>query len=132
MAVATPRRPIGRSSPAGVERSSLIALGRRHLVRARNSSPGSSLQALHDDTAGATIWLVAMAAGRVMSQRPVGDGVALQVLQGQVQVVRAGRSVTVFPGELVVGSLRCMEVISLTDCVVLVTGGSGQGPQASA
>jgi hypothetical protein len=68
---------------------------------------------------------VALAAGRVLCERPAGDGTALQVLQGQVQVVRQGRSVTVFPGELVIGALRCMEVISLTDCVVLVTGSAG-------
>ena len=133
MALTTPRRMIGRPSAAGLERSSLIALGRRHLVRARNSSPGSSLQALHDEMGGASIWLVALAAGRVMCDRPAGDGTALQVLQGQVQVVRQGRSVTVYPGELVIAALRCMEVISLTDCVLLITGGARPpGARASA
>ena len=115
-----------------LHRTSLIALGRRHLVRARNSPPGASLQALHDDAAEATIWLVAMIAGRVLPELATGDGTALQVLHGQVQVVRAGRSVTAFPGDLVVGALRRLEVISLTDSVVLVTGGSGRLPVKAA
>jgi hypothetical protein len=115
-----------------VQRSSLIVLGRRHLVRARNAPPGISAEVLHD-AESSHICLVALTAGRTLFEmEPTGAGTALQVLQGQVSIRRSGRAVTTFPGELVVGPLVRMEITALTDSVVLVTGAGAGQPSLSA
>jgi hypothetical protein len=112
-----------RLRPRPVASTSLLALGRRHLVRARHARPGSSVEVLHDDGASPVICLVALTAGRALAGlAPADAGTALQVLQGQVHVRRSDRTARTFPGELVLGSLSQMEVTALTDCVVLVTG----------
>jgi hypothetical protein len=119
----TLRIPTAGSAPQRVEHPSLIALGRRHLVRARNARPGSSVEVLHDDGHSPVICLVALTAGRILAGlAPADSGTALQVLQGQVHVRRSDRAATTFPGEMVMGQLSQMEVTALTDCVVLVTG----------
>ena len=115
-----------------LQRSSLLVLGRRHLVRARNATPGTSAEVLHDADSS-HICLVALTAGRTLLEvAPAGAGTALQVLQGQVRIRRSGRAVTSFPGELVVGPLVRMEIKALTDCVVLVTGAGAREPSLSA
>jgi hypothetical protein len=115
-----------------LQRSSLLVLGRRHLVRARNAPPGTSAEVLQD--AGSShICLVALTAGHTLVEvEPAGAATALQVLQGQLRIRRSGRAVTSFPGELVVGPLVQMEITALADSVVLVTGARAGEPSLSA
>jgi hypothetical protein len=129
----TLRIPTTGARPSRVERACLIALGRRNLVRARHTRPGSSVEVLHDDGHSPVICIVAMTAGRVLAGlAPADAGTSLQVLQGQVHVRRSGGAATTFPGELVLGPLSQMEVTALTDCVVLVTGDRLRSPRISA
>jgi len=108
--------------PNRVERASLLELGRRQLVRARHTRPGSSVLVLHDDGHSPVICIVALTARRTLTGlAPAHEGTALQVLQGQVRVRKAERAATTFPGEMVMGPLSQMEITALTDCVVLVT-----------
>jgi hypothetical protein len=115
-----------------LQRSSLLVLARRHLVRARNAPPGTSAEVLHDSDSS-HICLVALTAGRALLEvEAAAAGTALQVLQGQVRIRRSRRAVTSFPGELVVGPLVRMEIEALTDCVVLVMGAGAREPSLSA
>jgi hypothetical protein len=115
-------RSTGAQQSNQVERASLIALARRHLLRARYARPGSSVMVLHDDGHSPVICMVALTARRTLAGlTPADDGTALQVLQGQVEVRRSGRAATTFPGDMVMGPLSQMEITAVTDCVVLVT-----------
>jgi hypothetical protein len=107
---------------ARAERLSLLALGRRHLVRARHTRHGCSVVDLVVEPGQSGLWLVALARGARLSELPVDEAASVQVMQGRVRVYRDGRGPAVLPGDLVLGPVPLTELVSLTDAVLVVTG----------
>ena len=119
----TARRRLTPVVMAGrVDRLSLIALGRRHLVRARHTQHGCSVVELLVEPGVSGLWLVALTARRRLSSLPLDDVATIQVMQGRIRVYRDGMRAAVLPGDLVLGPVPVEELIALTDVVLVVTG----------
>ncbi len=117
------RRRLTLVTMAGrVDRLSLVALGRRHLVRARHTEHGCSVVDLQVEPGVSGLWLVALSAQRGVADLPVQDLATIQVMQGRIRVHRDGTGAAVLPGDLVLGPVPVDELIALTDAVLVVTG----------
>jgi hypothetical protein len=115
-------RPRLTAVPARVERLSLIALGRRHLVRARHTRHGCSVVELLAEPGRAGLWLAALTAGARLAPVAVEEAGSIQVMQGRIRIYRDGLGPAVLPGDLVLGPVPMGELVALTDAVILVSG----------
>ncbi len=108
--------------PTRLERLSLIALGRRHLLRAQQTQDGCSVAELLIERGRSGLWLVALTARAELASIPVEDATSIQVIQGRVRVPRDGFRPAMLPGDLALGPVALREIIALTDTVLVVTG----------
>ena len=123
----TPVTVMGR-----MDRVSLIAMGRRQLVRALHSRTGCSVVELYIEPGVCGLWLAALAAGHRLTSAPMTDVASLQVMQGQVSVHPEEIGAAAFPGDIVLGPLPLGGLSALTDAVVILTGTPATHRPASA
>jgi len=113
----TPIAGVGR-----LDRLSLIALGRRHLVRARHTQHGCSVVELYREPGVSGLWLVAVAAGRSLVPAPVAEATTVQLLQGRLRMQRDDTGPAVLPGDIVLGPMPADQFVAVTDAVLVLTG----------
>ncbi|HET8617184.1 MAG TPA: cupin domain-containing protein [Actinomycetales bacterium] len=105
-----------------MEKSSLTALAREKLERARATSSGRSAETVyggHEHVLRQT--LVALAAGQVMDEHENPGEATLHVLQGRVRMAAGATSWDGAPGDLLVIPQARHSLEALEDSVVLLT-----------
>jgi quercetin dioxygenase-like cupin family protein len=105
-----------------MEKSSLTALAREKLEKARSTSSGRSAQTVyggHEHVLRQT--LVALASGQIMDEHENPGEATLQVLAGRVRLVAGQTSWDGAPGDLLVIPPARHSVEAVVDSVVLLT-----------
>ena len=105
-----------------MEKSSLTALARQLLGKARSSSSGRSAQTVfggHEKSLRQT--LIAIAAGRLLDEHENPGEATVQVLTGRVRLSTGEASWEGSPGDLLIVPLARHSVEALEDAAILLT-----------